>query len=87
VVLRLYWLGRASKLTFEQYAGHRETIDFKGDEIIAIYLALVEQEDSLDRFQQAALERLRLSLYGNLSVEQMEGLVESYTTRLSNRQI
>jgi hypothetical protein len=60
-------------------------MDFKGDEIIAIYLALVEQEDRLDRFQQAALERLRVSLYGNLSVEQMEDLVESYSARLSNR--
>lgn len=72
-------------MTFDQYAGQRETMDFKGDEIIAIYLALVEQEDRLDRFQQAALERLRVSLYGNLSVEQMEDLVESYSARLSNR--
>jgi len=60
---------------------------FKGDEIIAIYLALVEQEDHLDRFQQAALERLRSSLYGNLSVEQMEELVESYSTRLMDPRV
>lgn len=57
-------------------------MELKGDEIIAIYLALVEQEDHLDRFQQAALERLRSSLYGNLSVEQMEGLVESYSAHV-----
>jgi len=62
-------------------------MDFKGDEIIAIYLALVEKEDSLDRFQQAALERLRSSLYGNLSVEQMEDLVESYSARLANPRV
>jgi hypothetical protein len=74
-------------LTFEQYAGQRETMVFKGDEIIAIYLALVEQEDRLDRFQQAALERLRSSLYGNLSVEQMEELVESYSTRLMDPRV
>lgn len=74
-------------MTFEQYAGQRETMDFKGDEIIAIYLALVEQEDHLDRFQQAALERLRSSLYGNLSVEQMENLVEAYSTRLANKKV
>ena len=74
-------------MTFEQYANHREVMDFKGDEIIAIYLALVEKEDSLDRFQQAALERLRSSLYGNLSVEQMEDLVESYSARLANPRV
>jgi uncharacterized Zn finger protein len=74
-------------LTFDQYADKRESIDFKGDEIIALYLALVEQEDRLDRFQLAALERLRSSLYGNLSVEQMEDLVESYSARLSNPRV
>ena len=74
-------------MTFDQYANHRESMDFKGDEIIAIYLALVEQEDGLDRFQQAALERLRSSLYGNFSVEQMEDLVESYSARLANPRV
>lgn len=71
-------------MTFEQYANRRESMDFKGDEIIGIYLALVDQEDSLDRFQLTALERLRSSLYGNLSVAQMEDLVESYSARLAN---
>lgn len=75
------------KLTFEQYASQRETMELKGDEIIAIYLALVEQEDHLDHFQQAALERLRSSLYENLSVEQMEGLLASYTTHLVNTRV
>lgn len=74
-------------MTFEQYAGQRETMELKGDEIIAIYLALVDQEDHLDRFQQAALERLRSSLYENLSVEQMEDLVESYAVRLMNNRV
>jgi hypothetical protein len=59
-------------------------MDIKGEEIIAIYLALVEKEDRLDRFQQAALERLRSSLYANLSVEQMEDLVQSYSARLAD---
>ena len=59
-------------------------MNLKGDEILAIYLALVDREDSLDRFQLAALERLRASLYGNLSVEQMENLGEAYAIRLAN---
>jgi hypothetical protein len=82
--LRSYWPGKDWKLTFEQYSGQHETMDFKGDEIIAIYLALVDKEDCLDRFQQAALERLRSSLYANLSVEQMEDLVQSYSARLAD---
>lgn len=75
------------KLTFDQYADQRESMDFNGDEIVAIYLALIEQEDRLDRFQLATLERLRSSLYGNLSVEQMENLVESYSARLANPRV
>lgn len=59
-------------------------MDLKGDEIIALYLALVEQEDKLDYFQQAVLERLRSSLYSSLSVEQMEDLVETYSARLAD---
>mgnify|MGYP004703751297 CR=1 FL=1 len=74
-------------MTFEQYACQRETIELKGDEIIAIYLALVEKEDNLDRFQQTALERLRSSLYANLSVEQMEDLVQAYAARLVNTRV
>jgi hypothetical protein len=62
-------------------------MDFKGDEIIALYLALIEQEDRLDRFQLAALERLRSSLYGNLSVEQMEDLVEFHSARVANPRV
>lgn len=75
------------KLTFDQYADQRESMDLNGDEIVAIYLALIEQEDRLDRFQLATLERLRSSLYGNLSVEQMENLVESYSARLANPRV
>jgi hypothetical protein len=74
-------------LTFEQYANQRESMDFKGDEIIALYLALIEQEDRVDRFQLAALERLRSSLYGNLSVEQMEDLVEFHSARVANPRV
>ncbi len=71
-------------MTFDQYANHQEAMDLKGDEIIALYLALVEQEDKLDYFQQAVLERLRSSLYSSLSVEQMEDLVETYSARLAD---
>jgi hypothetical protein len=74
-------------LTFDQYADQQESMNFKGDEIVAIYLALIEQEDKLDRFQLSTLERLRSSLYGNLSVEQMENLVESYSARLANPRV
>jgi hypothetical protein len=76
-------LGKDLKLTFEQYANLQESIVFKGEELIAIFLALVDQEDHLDRLQQGVLERLRGSLYENLSVEQMENLVAAYSTRFS----
>jgi hypothetical protein len=51
-----------------------------GTDIVALYIALLGEEERLDAFQRAALDRLRGLLYENLSVEELEGIQASYAS-------
>lgn len=65
-------------MTFEEYLQCSDSITFRGNELVGLYLILVEMEETMDAAQLAGFERLRISLYSNFSVEQMETLPDLY---------
>ncbi|TFG82722.1 MAG: hypothetical protein E4H20_07060 [Spirochaetales bacterium] len=74
-------------MTFDQFAEVEKQVALRGDELAGVYLALVEREVDLDRYQRKALENLRCLLYDGFSIEEMESLGESYARRLSDPDI
>lgn len=68
-------------MTFDEFA--RGSIDLRlgGGELVALYVALNRLESELDPDQRAALDRLKSVLYGELTVEDMEGIETLYARR------
>jgi hypothetical protein len=58
-------------------SGPRYQIDLSQAELIGLYLVLSRREADLDDVQTIVLERVAATLYGQLSVSEMEG-IDSY---------
>jgi len=69
-------------LTFDELFHATYAASLAGSEVVGLYVALARNEEGLDPFQRAALERLRSILYENLSVEDLEAIRESYAAYL-----
>ncbi len=70
-------------MRFDQFADKPQSLSLRGAELAGVYLALWAHEDSLDGYQRSALEGIRALLYENFSIEEMEGIEQSYKHRLA----
>lgn len=68
-------------MTFDEFALGSVDLRLGGGEVIALYVALSRLEAELDPDQRAALDRLKAVLYGELTVEDMEGIETMYARR------
>ncbi len=65
-------------MTFDDFCRNNYSAVLDGSEIAGLFLALSKKEDTLDRFQRGALERLRAILYEALSIDDLERMQTIY---------
>ncbi len=76
---------RDLKLTFDEFYQDKYDCSFNGTEIAGLFLALAENEESIDQFQRSALEKLRLILYKTLSIEDIECIQSLYVKKITEK--
>jgi len=57
-------------------------MNLKGNELVSIFLILVENEDKLDQNQQSVKKKLENELFNYLSIAEMESLGELYAKKV-----
>ncbi|MCD6398175.1 MAG: hypothetical protein J7L71_11615 [Spirochaetaceae bacterium] len=57
-------------------------MNLKGNELVSIFLFLVQNEDKLDQNQQSVKKKIENELFNCLSIAEMESLGELYAKKV-----